>query len=194
MLLRRLQPQLQMLLQLKRALKEGMGADVISNNVAGAPASWLLPVSDVQPLVGPTSSAEVEWQLDVADIRRAVQDSYSQQRRIELKAPSCCLLGGVAWEMYLPIRWDASKAGSTVGLYVRTKLPAGTFCLCMYSLVCVGVAAVERSHLFGPSNGARDFFELGCMSGGFDEAAWAAKGLPASGTILLRLTVKDVRV
>jgi hypothetical protein len=30
------------------------------------------------------------------------------------------------------------------------------------------------------------------MSGGFDEAAWAAKGLPASGNMLLRLTVKDV--
>jgi hypothetical protein len=30
------------------------------------------------------------------------------------------------------------------------------------------------------------------MAGAFDEAAWAAKGLPASGNIVLQLTVADV--
>jgi hypothetical protein len=30
------------------------------------------------------------------------------------------------------------------------------------------------------------------MPGGFDEAVWAAKGLPTSGSIVLQLTVKDL--
>jgi hypothetical protein len=40
--------------------------------------------------------------------------------------------------------------------------------------------------------GWRDYFNLGAMSGGFDEAACAAKKLPTSGSIKLRLTVSDV--
>jgi hypothetical protein len=30
------------------------------------------------------------------------------------------------------------------------------------------------------------------MAGGFDEVAWAAKGLPTSGQLVFRLTVRDV--
>jgi hypothetical protein len=44
------------------------------------------------------------------------------------------------------------------------------------------------------SRGRLDLFELGAMSGGFDEAAWAAKVLPSAGTVGLMLTVKDVGV
>ena len=49
--------------------------------------------------------------------------------------------------------------------------------------------------LFSESGwGFVDLFGLGHMSGGFDEAAWGAKGLPASGSIKLRLTLEDVGV
>jgi hypothetical protein len=37
-----------------------------------------------------------------------------------------------------------------------------------------------------------DLFEVGPMPGGWDEAAWAAKGLPASGTLPVKLTVSKV--
>lgn len=37
--------------------------------------------------------------------------------------------------------------------------------------------------------GIRDFFELGPMAGGWDEAAWLAKGLPASGDVTFTLHV-----
>ncbi len=35
-------------------------------------------------------------------------------------------------------------------------------------------------------------FGLGVMSGGFVEAAWAAKGLPTSFSIVLRMITEDV--
>ena len=37
-----------------------------------------------------------------------------------------------------------------------------------------------------------DFFSLGAMSGGWDDAAWAAKGLPASGELVFTLTITSV--
>jgi hypothetical protein len=43
----------------------------------------------------------------------------------------------------------------------------------------------------GSDCGFSDFFKVGCMSGGFDEVAWAGKGLPTSGSILLQMIVKD---
>jgi hypothetical protein len=45
---------------------------------------------------------------------------------------------------------------------------------------------------YANTRGWSDFFGLGVMSAGFDEDAWAAKGLPTSGNIMLKLTVKDV--
>jgi hypothetical protein len=45
----------------------------------------------------------------------------------------------------------------------------------------------------GDGWGCNDF-EVGAMAVGLVEAAWVAEGLPASGSSLLRLTVKDVCV
>jgi hypothetical protein len=38
-----------------------------------------------------------------------------------------------------------------------------------------------------------DVFELGPMAGGWDAAAWADKGLPTEGNLLLKLQVFDLR-
>jgi hypothetical protein len=45
--------------------------------------------------------------------------------------------------------------------------------------------------------GNGDFFGIGVMSGGgavggWDEAAWAAKGLPTEGELEVQLTIKEV--
>jgi len=40
--------------------------------------------------------------------------------------------------------------------------------------------------------GSRDVFSLGPLSSGWDEAAWASKGLPATGQLDLTLTVTSV--
>jgi hypothetical protein len=212
-LLDELQSQLRQLIMVKAGCSRGLSADDIkkagdSVNFIGAkpwPASWLLPVRDIQPV----SSMKLDWKLDVAAIRQAAQDSARQKKDIRyggvhLRSPTSCLLGGLMWDMSLSCIWDSSIQGSRVGLAACTKkIPYGTLCRCTYSLECVGVDAVgsiTETRMFTTLDwkvekwAVRDFFKIGSMHGGFDAASWAAKGLPASGNITLRLTVKDVGV
>ena len=203
LLMRGLQPQLERLLLVRQAQRRlCWGPSIIishwpsPSDVLGAPASWLLPVRGIQPV----SSRQLEWEVDVAAIRQAAQDSAIKKESVCLYPPNNCLLGGVMWGMSLGGRWDAGKQGSTVRLAARAlHLPAGTLCRCSYMLECVDVTASNGgtdvfSAGVSAAWGCHDFFKLGFMSSGFDGGAWAAKGLPASGSIKLRLTVKDVGV
>jgi hypothetical protein len=199
LLLQRMQPQLKQLMLLKagRSPSADLSEEDIKKGVPDAPASWLLPVRDIQPV----SSMKLEWEVDVAAIRHAAQDSANKKRTTLQWSPTSCLLGGVRWSMQLKYNWDASKQGIMIGLYSRARnLPAGSLPCCTFSLRCVGVDAgghvTHSKRLFSDTSGwgYENVFELGSMPGGFDEAAWAAKGLPASSSITLRLTVQDVGV
>ena len=198
MLLRGLQPQLKQLLLLKASRKSdtSLSAVKIKESVLNVPASWLLPVRDTTPV----TSGSMQWELEVAAIREVAQKSFKQQSSTVLKSTPTCLLGGINWGIEL---YAYPKAeGTMIGVYARAKsLPAGALCECSYSIECVGVAlgvnSAKASKLFHNLErktawGWRDYFSLGPMSGGFDEAAWAAKGLPTSGSIVLKLTVADV--
>ena len=193
LLLQALQPQLKRLQLLKSGCSAGAGLSLVEKQIPDVPASWMLPVRDIQP----RSSAQLDWEVDVATIIQAGQDSASQQQTNTHWSPSSCLLGGLEWGMQLKYIGGASTQGSTIGLYAHArKLPAGTFCRCTSYLQCVGVAAIDRTvdtpDLFTNASttwGYPDFFQVGAMSGGFGRAA---KGLPITGSITLRLTVKDV--
>jgi hypothetical protein len=52
------------------------------------------------------------------------------------------------------------------------------FIMCHRSRVDPYKATVHFGTVTAKYSGKFDFFRLGPMSGGFDEAAWAAKGLP----------------
>jgi hypothetical protein len=140
----------------------------------------------------------MQWELDAATIRQAAQTSASQEKTIILKSPHSCLLGGISWG--LELYCHHSREGTKIGLYARARsLPSGSLCRCTYHIECVGVDGVyvKGTKLFHNERdrsawGRPDFFKLGPMAGAFDEAAWAAKGLPASGNIVLQLTVADV--
>jgi hypothetical protein len=177
-LLHELLPQLRKLLLLKQAdsTDQHISAEEVKEHVAEAPASWLLPVRDIQPV----SSREFEWEIDVAAIRQTAQDSASQKQTQFQWSPTSCLLGGVKWSMQLQFRWDASKQGVGIGLWARARnLPGGSLYRCTYNLECVGLTAVRkiggRRKLFSNQGwGGVDFFGVGYMSGGFDERVWAA--------------------
>jgi hypothetical protein len=57
-------------------------------------------------------------------------------------------------------------------------------------IAAAGVVNVATSPVgqFGGGYGWPDFFQLGAMAGGWDAAAVAAKGLPASGELPITLT------
>jgi hypothetical protein len=108
LLLHKLQPQLKRLLLLKPACSTHSDCSIA--DILGAPASWLLPVRDIQP----PSSAFVEWELDVADVRKAAQDS--QHETVVLRSPTSCLSGGVRWGMELQCEWNATSKGAQLTL------------------------------------------------------------------------------
>jgi hypothetical protein len=68
-----------------------------------------------------------------------------------------------------------------------------------FTLTCQGICYTAESL---PTNlrsgwGYDDFFGIGVMSGGgavggWDEAAWAAKGLPTEGELEVQLTMQEV--
>jgi hypothetical protein len=189
-----LQPQLKrLLLLLKPAFQSGLRAEDIKSSVSDTPTSWLLPVQDIQ-----SASSQVQWQLDVAAIKQAAQDSASQQQHTSLKSPQCCLLGGVLWGILLKCTWDASTNSSSVGVYAHAQsLPFGSFCACTYTLTCPQLAhsCTGSGHFAGHTPqtlGRHDFFRVGPMSGGFDEGRWLASYTPTSGGIVLQLAVKNV--
>jgi hypothetical protein len=184
-LLRALQPQLKRLLLLQPACGTYPGRNVA--DIPGVPASWLLPVRDIQPV----SKAQVSWQLDVEAIKRAARSSASQRQKTILRSPTS-LLGGVLWGIQLECVWDSSKQGSRIRVATRAEsISAGTFCRCTHRLECVnwphapGIPRFSQGTLFydglaKDAWGGDDFFDLGSMSDGFDDAAWAAKRLPGS--------------
>jgi hypothetical protein len=194
LLLQKLQPQVKRLLLLKPACNTGTGRTVA--DIPDAPASWLLPARDITPV----SSVTVEWEVDLAAIKQVAQDSASHKKNTRLSSTTSCLLGGVMWGIDLKVEWIASKQGSTIGLFARAKIPPGTYCRCTIRLKC-GVFAEETSCYIDARTGNwgwPDYFDLGPMSGGFDEAAWddewppLSRRLPATGSIKLQLTVSDV--
>jgi hypothetical protein len=200
------QPQLTKLLLLKLGRSSNplgevrLNCEDITYRIPDVPASWLLPVRDIRPV----SSVNVRWELDVSALRKAALYSGSGKQKAVLRSPASRLLGGVRWGMKMYCDWDASRKGSTIDLYACAEsLPAGAVCSCTYTLKYVATdkcgietaAGSRKDTKHSEANepwGWEDVFGVGAMSGGFDEAAWAAKKLPADGTITLHLTVEDV--
>lgn len=89
LLLQALQPQLKRLQLLKSGCSAGAGLSLVDKQVPDVPASWLLPVRDIQP----RSSAQLDWEVDVATIVQARQDSASQQQTSTHWSPCSCLEG-----------------------------------------------------------------------------------------------------
>jgi hypothetical protein len=77
-----------------------------------------------------------------------------------------------------------------VGVYAKAdNLPAHTAVRVRFTLECGFIRPHPATARFTTgiqsSWGYRDFFGVGAMSGGFDAAAWAAKGLPTEGQPLV---------
>lgn len=197
MLLSVLSRQLRHLFLAKHAAATGAGGLTLSTKdikeaVEGAPASWLLQPRRSKPV----SSVQLVWHVDVADIKQAVAEAISRRKKRILWSPASPPLHGVAWSLALACLWKDDRGGCIIGLFGFARdLPANTSINADHTMECVGHTApsIHRQRPFRKKNGSSgppDFFRCGTMSGGFDEAAWARKGLPLVGQIELRLTVK----
>jgi len=161
--------------------------------VAGAPASWALGKRASKP----RSSVQVTWKLEVSKLRQAAQKSARQQKHVVLKSPTVSPpLGGIEWGLQVTAAWDAGNKGSKIGIYAAPQnLPAGMCLKYAFSIKAAGLSNSGHAPLAEAQMtvwGWEDMFKLGPLPSGWDEAAWASKGLPAAGQLDLTLTVTSV--
>jgi len=161
--------------------------------VPGAPFSWAL---DKRASKRP-SSVQVTWELEVSKLRQASQGSARQKKTVFLESPTISPpLGGIVWGLRFVASWDADKKGSLIGFYaIPQNVPAGMCLQYAVDLKAAGLSKSTTSPLVGPNRldwGWRDVFDLGPLPSGWDGAAWASEGLPATGQLDLTLTVTSV--
>jgi hypothetical protein len=105
-------------------------------------------------------------------------------------------MGGLTFKAQLKATWDSTKQGAAIGLYVMPqKVPKGAFYSCSFKVDVHGgpQRSTTTPMLAGNTGfGWSDFFEVGTMAGGWDEAAWAAEGLPTSGELVITATITGV--
>jgi hypothetical protein len=199
MLLADLQPEIQQLFFVKQADPySDVPGSYIPSQISSAPTSWLQPPRSKKQL---GDGVQVRWTLSVADIKAAALQSASQGGKASLKSAVTPPIGGLTWYMNQVWVWDAEKKGSEVGMFVMPGNPPAdvvySYALdieCSSSSTSFGKKGPEGFELSNISQGQgfEDFFEVGHMQGGWDDAVWSAKGLPLAGDLTFSLHVKAV--
>jgi hypothetical protein len=179
-------------------------AEQIKAIIPSAPASWLLGPRTIKQV----SSVQVVWSVDVSAIKQTAQAAATSRTSQWLSSSQCAgtcptspPLMGISWQIRLLLNWcadDASNQGVTLGAFASAaNLPPGAVCQATYTLECVGFMAPRSGTQICKKGAAGNWGWGNCLSlapmpDGFDEVAWAAKGLPTSGQLVFRLTVRDV--
>uniref|UniRef100_A0A383W9A1 BACK domain-containing protein n=1 Tax=Tetradesmus obliquus TaxID=3088 RepID=A0A383W9A1_TETOB len=185
--------QLRLLLPLRRiASAEELASEMLE--FEGAPDSWRLGPRQVSPL---GDGVRLEWRLPVQQLRQACRDSFEQQQVIYVESPgSSPPLGGVGWR--LVVDCVQQEGGTVVGLYagpVLAEVPNGVYFRFRATASWSGVQINWRSNCLNYEvYGDKNYFQLQPMAGGgWDEAAWAAAGLPTAGEMCLELCLHSVQ-
>jgi hypothetical protein len=196
-----LQPQLKqlMLARLADPLCELTEA-ILTEQVPQAPASWLRQARP--PSARDLSNGvQLRWTLDVETVRAVFRHEGDERNVVELTSPESALLGGLWWCMTLRREWDSQKEGDRIGVYVMSgNGPPGGFVSFSFTVECLAGSDVLQCFLTAQQQriaslsgwGHDDFFEIGTITGGWDDAVWAAKGLPAAGDITLMASITAV--
>jgi hypothetical protein len=193
MLLAELRPQIRQLLLLRDAKADYMVTDTSlleGNPLAGAPPSWVLE----QRVVKPVGSVELVWQLEVCKLRDTARLAAAGKHAIEVHSTRASPpLGGI--DFVLSTICHGYTGDTRIGMYC-TPHNLWTDMTCVYDLEI----EVVGFHKFKTScrqpdrdgYGGGNIFDVGSMAGGWDEVAWAGKGLPTSGQLTIKLTVSKV--
>jgi hypothetical protein len=190
--------QLKKLLMMRLADNDFVTQDELQLHLTTAPPSWRLGMRDVRDV----HSVQLVWPLRISTLRSAAQRASSRQDLVEVKyAGVSAPMGGMTWSMLVQAVWDSDRQATRLGLFC---IPRNAPRNCWYRFRgWVDVAGapelsfiVDCSCLLTGSKGGRqegwgqdDFFDVGWMSGGWDEAVWVAGGLPAAGELRVTLTV-----
>jgi hypothetical protein len=177
-----------------------------SHDNTAFPAAWLLTL---RAHLVPASPVSLTWRVPVADIREACRKAASTGNTQQFLNSSSrtAPIGGADFDLRLQLKHSAAGAGVPgpgvqVGVYATHKHFCGPYLSLPFTMTAAAVAggvagAPVMTHTTSsfrfPSYGWQDFFGMPPMGGdGWDEAAWAARGLPVEGHIELHLTVKPL--
>jgi hypothetical protein len=193
MLLAELRPLLQRLLLVLDGQSDYtvLGKDLKKGGVfEGAPSSWVLGRRARKKV----RSVQLVWQLDVGELRQAAQRSASEQAKVMLRSPCASPpLGGVCFGAMLSCRpW---KGGAYLDLSVGPRFLPADMCLRFDVKLAVEGFKSKHQRVIWLSNRVEifsNFFRVGAMPGGWDERAWAAKGLPSRGHITIKAKVREL--
>jgi hypothetical protein len=164
------------------------------HSIPNLPAAWKLGKRQLIK----AEEVRLEWQLPVKQIAAACEESFAGDKRVVLDSPSKSPpLGGGRWQMTVRCEQDVEdgERGTVVWLGVTlSELPADEL---MRVYRCTIVCNGKNRELACPT--AHDFASCGYWldvaimpDGGWDEAAWAAEGLPTSGELLLSLQMHSL--
>lgn len=190
-LLGRYMTQLKELLLLRRILWNRQGGEFKAElaSIEDTPKSWQLDQRQIVPIV----PARVVWQLSVQHLKQACLKAYEEQKSEVLLSRHSPPISGFAWRFTLDI--EAKEAGVTLNVYFGpVKMSTSFFLSFHFSLNCNGKAAQQRVPCMKGNYTWHidEFPDVGVMAGGWDEAAWAAQGLPTEGDLVFELEVSHV--
>jgi hypothetical protein len=168
-------------------------AEALEDNegpIEDAHASWRQRQRQIQPL---PDGVRLEWRLPVEQLRQACRDSFARQEDIDIDSPhSSPPLCGLEWDLSVSVSQEGG--GTVLGLCARAlDVPSKLYYSFDASVGWEGFeGAMSGRCLVGDTmeNFTTNPFDLQPMTdGGWDEAAWAAKGLSTQGQMRLWLHV-----
>jgi hypothetical protein len=161
--------------------------------------SWFLGERHYTASGSPNGGVELVWELPVSELKAASLRAYAcaSKRTMTLDSDTVTPpLQGLSWGLRVVCKYDKAgqHAGSQLAVYTGPRnLPKGTYATTshLFTISCpVRSLSGVRDRLQTQGLGWLDFFDLGVMAGDWDEAAWATKGLPAHGSLQLKLKVE----
>jgi hypothetical protein len=160
----------------------------LSTAFKGAPGCWAAPKRAIQPV----SSVQVTWDVPIDQIQEAAQRSAADSTRVAVQSPCRSPpIDGTAYDMTLECKPNGSSC--FIGFFnAPADVPNDLCWSCKFTFSASGTygRTVSTSMYAASSHwGNTNFFQLPSMAGGWDEAVWAARGLPTSGTLPITLTV-----
>jgi hypothetical protein len=167
------------------------------DHIAGAPAAWKLSKRQIIASDG----VRLVWRVPVEQVAQACRDSFAGTLDVAIScADGSPPLGGVSWSLRVgcyPLAGANAAQGTAVGLYAvahEPQLMLGLDTLlvfqCRISFHGITHVLACQGHHVGVG---REFFTFDMSAGGgWDEAAWAAKGLPTSGELEVTLHMLSV--
>jgi hypothetical protein len=158
------------------------------------PSSWLLGHRQLVSSAG--GGVRLEWRLAVEELRQACRKGFEQQETVSLHSADSPPLGGVGW--YMHVACSQQDGCTDVGLFAGPSaydMPPGSFHKSKFDMVCHDTKCLNSPCMVrGEVWGGDSYLGMSPMAGdGWDDAAWVAAGLPASGEMLLQLHVHSVQ-